>query len=527
MKTIFYSLLLLCVVMLSSCGRGHNAYYNPEPYTAACDYYNQDLAPTPYPTPSFDIIPEDEEVYISTQEMHNLRWTGLIQQFESNFTPQDEHSRMWAHDLQQFRNHIFANHAKFNIYPYLDLPQNIALGEAIDAAVISLLGEMPHLSEFQIHMEMQRVAAILRDNHFFAWQPWNETVLYPMEFRWLTDGFYLIASSEKHTDALSKRLVAINGVPVDEVFQIFNHFMSVESVYDARFRFAAYLRYPAVIQALGIYQDGTVYSFTDDICIYLNTNHEIEYDFGVTEIHSGNRSYQRIPIQLPTHSLLVEYTPLFMASPDTPGASIRWHTFIEETGILYIRIHRYFHDGIGLWERNGVLNSGWHTPDGSHARTFNRIVRDTLDENHVRAVVIDTRGNRGGYFDHQNLFRTLSESVEPGMLFHFFDEGSLSASLWAGEFLERLGAVSVGQPMGQATVFYYFYGGANPAWDRNLYYSRLNITVPNRVWAAHPDVLAANEDNIFRPHVLIPHSIDDWVSGHDPLMAYVVARVSQ
>jgi len=90
--------------------------------------------------------------------------------------------------------------------------------------------------------------------------------------------------------ALSQRLVAINDVPVDEVFQMFYHFMSVENVYDARYRFAANVRYPAIIRALGIYRDGTVYSFANDICIALTASHEIEYEFGIAEIMGEHRS---------------------------------------------------------------------------------------------------------------------------------------------------------------------------------------------------------------------------------------------
>jgi len=532
MKTrISVLLLFLCAALLHGCGQNAD-YVNA--YDTTPDYAHET---TPVPTPSPAPVPPTPEPGlpiednneatsdVSAQEIHYLRWASYIQQFMAYYPPQDEHTRKWSYDIQQFRNHIFAHHAKFNVYPNINLPRNIAMGEAIDTAAIALLGSVPYLDDFSIKMEIQRIAAILRDNHFIPWQLQHEPTAYPLEFRWLANGFYLIATNEQHTAALSQKVTAINNEPIDDVFEMYYHLMSVENIYDARYRLAAQMRYPAVIRALGLYQDGTVYSFNNGICIALTANHEIEFEFGITEVSFGGEVHGRIPIQLPVQSLHANYTPLFLSTPDIPGASVRWHTFIEDTGILYIRLHDYNHSIIGFWIEDGILHRDSTTPDGP-ARPFNRMVRDTFDANDVRAVVIDARGNPGGYVDHYSLFRFLSENVESGMLFHFFDEGSLSASLWAGDYLERLGAISVGQPMGQATEFYYFHGSASPAWDINLNYSRLNMRVPNRVWSAHPDIIANHEGNIFRPQVLIPHMIYDWVRGHDPLMAYVVERIS-
>jgi len=403
----------------------------------------------------------------------------------------------WAADIEQFREHVVRWHPRFANRAIHEREENLAIRQAFDVALDDLLLELDNLEDQDIYIALQRAVALLRDNHFFftgfaGYDAPIRLLRYPLQFGWFADGFYLYRADPDFDTALNRRLVAINGIATDDLLPEFARFWSVENAYDARYQFAALLNAQGVLQAIGIHPDGAgniVFSFEDGPTI------SVGYDRAA--------NWERMPTTLrwlPPASLVEARMegdlPLYFQN----FRQNLWHTFVEEYGILYVCI------------RGWVLDTGG---------AFSRAVRESFDENEVRAVIIDARGNPGGDANQfAALFRHLAQNLDEGRLFYFVNEGSNSGSLGAAYFLEDLGAVIVGQPLAQNSDFFWF-GSTAPRLF--LSYSRMEIFPPPAFWSSQQVHGRTPEDGIFRPHVLIAYTIDDWVSNRDPFWDFVVA----
>jgi len=407
-----------------------------------------------------------------------------------------ERMRRWSADIEQFEAHIIRWHPRFASRLINERDCNIEIREQFEAGISALLENLDGLSDFEIHVEMQRIVAILRDNHFFftgfaGYTSDLRLIRYPLVFGNFSDGVYLYQSYADFAHALNQRLVAVNGVPLDEVFAEFKLFWSVENIYDARYQFAALLNAATVLRALGI-----------------------SCGEGVTYTFEGGAEFTVIDAR-PWESMMTTLrwlppVPLVdaRAEGDLPlfRQNIRqnlWHEFVEEYGILFVSIRGWVPDTQGI---------------------FARAVQNTFDNNNVAAVIIDARSNPGGDANQFiPLFNHFAQNLPKGMLFYFVNEGSNSGSLGAAFFLENLGAVIIGQPLAQNSDFFWFGSNASRLW---LNYSRMEITPPPTLWSAYQVHRRQPEDGIFRPHVLIEYTISDWINNHDPMFDYVLQRIT-
>jgi len=403
--------------------------------------------------------------------------------------------QQWSDDIEQFRTHIIRWHPRFANRLINERDENLEIREAFDSSIDALLLDIRGLTDFEIKVEMQRSVALLRDNHFFftgfAGYTANMRIArYPLMFGYFGDGFYLYRAHADFADALNIRLVAVNGVPIQDVFDEFSRFWSVENIYDAKYQFATLLNAAIILQAIGI-SDGKQVTYTFDGGVEITA----------TETHNWERMITTL--RWLTSAPLVDARadgelPLF-------HQNLRqnlWHEFVPEYGILYICIRGWVADVQGV---------------------FARAVRNTFDENDVTAVIIDARSNPGGDANQFiDLFSHFARNLPEDRLFYFVNEGSNSGSLGAAYFLENIGAVIIGQPLAQNSDFYWFGSSASRLL---LNYSRLEITPPPTFWSAHQVHGRQPDDGIFRPHIIIGYTIDDWINNRDPFFDYVLERI--
>ena len=451
-------------------------------------------------------------------------------------------------DIEQFREFVFSMHPKFSYTELTELERNVEMGIAFNYALDNLIKQLPYInSDFQLRVELQRAVAILRDNHFFI--PLDEAgkqLLLPLGMRWLSDGFYLIATDEGFEEALNTRLISINGYCIYDIFEDFKSFWSVENIYNARASFANELNNPAILKALGLFDADyyTVFTFEN-----------LDGDTVKISLNKHNKTATNID-----NSLLAPRGQMIYVNPFDEGGfyipdGVLWFDYMEDYSILYIRLEMYFREI--CWE--------------SFAFTFPGEVKAAFDELSPRAVVIDARDNPGGdYQPFIELFEFLAENVDEGRLFHIINENSLSAALVAAAHLKNLGAVVLGQPSGQNTDFYGFFGftasshfqevfemllefenisldtiiNANINYETipmsiydalkrldcfnyvsltpeiTLHYSGIRISVPNMfVSAALADFYA------LRPHITINHTIYHWIDNTDPALEYILNKI--
>ncbi|MCL2407064.1 MAG: hypothetical protein FWC95_03970 [Defluviitaleaceae bacterium] len=424
-----------------------------------------------------------------------------------------ERIRFWTADVEQFRSHVLRWHPKFVHEDLVGLPRNIEQGIALDHHLNKLLKNIINLTDFEVLAELQRAAAILQDGHFiFGGFPFQNNFMhslmnnrYPLVFKWLYDGFYLAMADEDFNGVLNHKLLAINNIPIEDVFSAFIGFMSVENIYGAKSQFALHVNAPGLLDAIGVKDStDTVFGFcvgngSDTLNISIPKSYIIAMDgwWGVNWIANwysfglvDNRIEGELPVMFRNHE------------------TANWHIFFEGDGLLYIRIHESMRFG------------------NDFKYTFDNAVRLT-ESRMMRATIIDLRGNPGGDKEaYLPYFRILAENTPPGSLFVFMDEGVYSAALLSAGYLYTLGAVLVGRPSGQLTDFYAFVGtSARPQWWATLRFSRYEIAVPNQFFTLRP--LGINPPDLtLRPHITIDFTIEDWINNRDPLLEYVLGRIN-
>ena len=233
---------------------------------------------------------------------------------------------------------------------------------------------------------------------------------------------------------------------------------------------------------------------------------------------------------------------------------------------MYIRLEMYVQN---------IDSQGMFAP-------FAEDVKTAFEDNSPRAVIIDARQNSGGDNAYlAELFEFLALNTDYGMLFHFIDEGCASASMMGAAHLKSLGAILLGQPIGQNTDFYAFsisyvrvrgsdnmdihaivlpedadldgYMTFGIATDEYPYFEIVTMTVREFMeMTEHEEAYADESDSAFRlncsdifvaipnmpmsarvfgldlefytlrPHILIDYTIQDWINNHDPLLVYVI-----
>ena len=479
------------------------------------------------------------------------------------------HERNWANDIDQFRTFVLETHPKFADENLANIERHMEMRMAFNDSIDTLIADVQNLNDFEILVSMQRAAAILEDNHFCVLSAQlaekEEIEVYPVGFRFLSDGFYLLTTIERFESALNHRLVSVSGRHIDDVFADFISLWSVENVYHARSAFARMIGNPLLLDAMNLREDEQVIFALEDLNgnttqITLNTTDKVSMDtltaVSFPIFHKDSRAEGDLP--------------LFMDIRGYAGNGHNWFEVIAEYDILYIRLEMYM--------QNADLETGAFAP-------FSQDVISAFEESSPRTVIIDARHNPGGDNAYlAELFEFLAENTASGMLFHFVDEGSMSASLLGAAHLKSLGAVLVGQPLGQNTVFYGFHtvshidggvhfsdldfiegleldeyvqigvgkdvypyfevlevtvreilemveGGGSEGGDASssphltLRHSGLHISVPNMTLSA-PDLFGLDLDfYALRPDVLIEYTIQDWIYNRDPLLAYVIGRL--
>ena len=409
----------------------------------------------------------------------------------------DERHLRVTHDINQLRNFILARHPRFtqNRFlqnrEYMDEEENILMLQEFNESIDAILENVHYLSEDDIIIEIQRTFSILKDNHLFfdEFAYLTTRYRYPIAFRWLDDGFYLLGSHAEYSEALNLRLNAVNGVVIDTILEEFSRLWSVENIYDTRFILMQTLGSPMLLNILTGNEGESVYSFMNGNGYNLeirpgnvfNTSDQVELEYFINEMVDNRADGE-----------------------SSPGLSNDWNILVNN-GILHIIVPRWS-GGFDVFPE----------------------LRNIFENNEIRAVIIDARYNGGGFSGgtYSAFFDTIFESAPPDSVFYFMNHGTFSAGIINGSHLAGRGAVLVGQPSGQNVTFFGFYGTTS-FMPVVLRYSGWTIRIPNRIATIrdYSDYLEISDDGILMPHVLIDTTIHDWINNRDPLFNYVLSVV--
>jgi hypothetical protein len=133
--------------------------------------------------------------------------------------------------------------------------------EAFDAAVDDLIGRLPALSDDEVLVGLMRLVAMIssqgRDGHMGMWPPDNPEAVHRFPIRvWeFPEGMFVTAARTPNADLVGTRIVAVDGVPIDEVLERLDPVVPRDNASNLRAARSVYLTSAEVLDGLGIADD--------------------------------------------------------------------------------------------------------------------------------------------------------------------------------------------------------------------------------------------------------------------------------
>jgi len=159
--------------------------------------------------------------------------------------------RRWREDLAFLRAEMPARHA--NLFHTMTRAQ-------FDSALQAIDQDLPHLARHQVIVELQRLAALVRDGHSNV-SPWRDTSAVfqqlPVALYWFEDGIFVRAVTKDQAPLLGARVVRIGVVPVEEALARVRPLVSCDNEMGVRAWAPVLLTMPEVLHAVGLSPDPT------------------------------------------------------------------------------------------------------------------------------------------------------------------------------------------------------------------------------------------------------------------------------
>lgn len=366
---------------------------------------------------------------------------------------------------------------------------NPQLREGFLAQINDLIPQIGDLKDHEIIMAVQKAVATLGDLHSDVYPLWD--YMYPL---WLTPfhteegfAFHVTYLPEKYEEHLYSELVAINGIPIQEVVERMRPYISCENE-------------PALI---------------DSVCTYLQCNEFLavcgvaEYKERSTQFtlrHTdGTQSAIALDAMSQFRSLTYDYVGTDEAAAGflthtRPDSYYWWENLQDVDNTLYLRI-------------NQVREDYTYRYTAFTDEVLNYLKLCTAKQ----TVVVDFRYNPGGYFDPSLAIKLASilnmEQVEKAYV--LINHASYSGAIMMPASIRQLSkkAVLVGSPGGQ------------PA---NFYASSHTYTMPNSgMTFSMSDGWWCNDVNdqapALMPDVVIYQTLPDLLDGKDTVLEAIFA----
>jgi uncharacterized protein (TIGR03437 family) len=362
-------------------------------------------------------------------------------------------------------------------------------------AVQNLNARVSTATDAEFDVGLAQLVAMSGDTHT---ELYLNIPAFPLQFRWLDDGIFVTATAAEYSQALGARLVAVAGMPIDQVVQRLATAISHENDQRVRYMAAVYLTSQLVLEGLDIVPAAPTTDFT----------------------------FQTLAGDEFTLQVSAELAPVTTAAaPDWSQGAIPdyfqsrdqnfWFTYSAANRLLYFK-----------------YNACSNPSNGPTFATFATSLLNAMDSNTVDTLVFDFRGNGGG---SNMLWQPLLDGFQqrlPRLLsnpnfrvYVAFDKASFSAAVDNPMKLKSpallpgvdLSAVvrTIGEPAGEA-----------PAMNGNvlpftLPSSRLmgwyaTSTFPRPSWIPDgPELL---------PDIAVGVHSTDYFARFDPVMAAILAR---
>ncbi|HEX5284681.1 MAG TPA: hypothetical protein VFW30_11240 [Bryocella sp.] len=390
-------------------------------------------------------------------------------------------SEQWHEDLKYLATELPKRHANaFHLLSETKFAEEVK----------QLDGALDHLDRDQIFVGMDRIENSIGDGHTYIRVP-AEAPVFPVHFERFGEDYRLVSTQDVPgaREALGGRLVSIDDTPVERAHELLLTLTPADETQSLRdVRATALLNDGMVLHGLGITRERDAVRYVvrtdrgDDVTV--------EYHGEANE----PRGAANTEILKPGWMSAVGHPALYLQHADEGF----WCTYLPES-------------------RTGYCNFRSYT-DLKHT---SRALTELVKQNHPENLVIDLRLNPGGDWDLGlkyvvNPIRRMARINRSGHLFVLIGPRTFSAAMANAEhFRKRTKAILVGQPIGEKP---------------NSYQEAREMVLPNSRWVARYSVrfyrFVNGGENLIRPDQEIPESWEDFEKGRDPVMDWVVRRVS-
>ena len=351
---------------------------------------------------------------------------------------------------------------------------------------------------------VMKVVAKLRDGHtqIYSKDNFGTDILLPLRTYVFEDGVYIISVVEEYNSLMGAKLLAVNGIKIEEVEKRLNSIIPSDNDFGRRNYLPMYLSKTAYLKGLGVIES------TDSVRLKLITVDGIAKDIAIKTVKAssdhewfkrslnGPGNFQYVN---PFNGHVPEYLKAFYS-----GYKNFKYRYINREKALYLQI-------------NQLVDS----PQQSFA-DFQYDFWDYFDRNtnSIRSFILDLRFNTGG--NGPLIIGFVKELIKREKILH---DKNFSVLIGRQTFSAAIMLVSQLKTYTNATFFGEPMGGPLHLWSTALQLG----TVPSGNFEFHVSSseffmdLPAGKNYIFPPQIPFPVISSDFFSGRDKLLDYILS----
>jgi Peptidase family S41 len=344
-----------------------------------------------------------------------------------------------------------------------------------DAAVREFDGKLDGLDADQIYVGMDRIVNLIGDGHTYIRVPADDANL-PIDIQRFGDDYRLVAVADGNQNALGTRVIKVEDLPIDQARSLMLPLTPGDETQALQdLRAIDFLTGGIFLHGMGITPQREKVRYT----VAGDDGHEFTID-----VHAV------APEEKLNWTYAYKQPPLFHQKPDQSF----WYVYLPDSRTVYCSFRAY--KDLGK-ESKGLF--------------------ELIKQQHPDKLVIDLRLNGGGdyteglkYLVHP--IRDLADVNRKGHLFVLIGPSTFSAAMSnSAHFRYQTNAILVGQQIGEKP---------------NSYQEPREMKLPNSHWTVRYSTkfykFVETGENVIRPDREIVPTWDDYRSGRDPVLDWVL-----
>jgi tetratricopeptide (TPR) repeat protein len=420
---------------------------------------------------------------------HALLWTFLlVMSFnlpaQQKFTPEQ-----YREDLRFLQKRVHKD------FPFLFKKTT---AEAFDAAVEKLYQAIPQMADHEVLVGFNKIVASFEYGHTVLgyWEgviPYHELpiVLYQYD-----DGIFLQGVHKSYKEALGAKLLAIEGMPVEEVLKLMRPVVPAENESFVKAYGIHYLTFPEFLHAQKVLK-----TMSTSVVLKLEKDgRQFEQRIEAVPFERFPRQYGMVvPGEDWLESRDLSATPLYLKNLD----KIYYYEYLKDKKTVYVRHSQIMDDSI------------------QPIPEFYKEVFDFIDKNEVEKLILDVRLNGGGnnYKNKPIVTGVIANKKinQPGKFVVIIGRRTFSACQnLVNELHTYTNAIFIGEPTAENINFY---GDNSPVTLPN---TKMNAYLSFAWWQDKPQW--ENRPSL-DPQIATGMTFEQYRTNQDPAMEAAMASM--